>query len=204
MSELLGAWAQSNPMAAANYAAQLPPGEIQNQAVRSVVSSSAGQNPEQTAAWVVQFPGAELRNQGISEVVSAWNNLDPDGVQNWALNLPAGTIRDVALKNLAENMTPSTPEQAARIIALIGDSVRAGSSHGTPHAVMGGHRPTIGSRLAGSLERRRKTKNAVSVIPTRQLTIAFQTPSASRRRNKCDCMFCVTSSFFLLEDHSPR
>jgi hypothetical protein len=122
MSNLLGAWAQSNPTSAADYAVQLPPGEMQNQAVRSVVSSWAGQNPEQVAAWVVQFPAGDLRDQGISEAVNAWNNLDPDGVKNWALNLPAGTIRDIALKNFAEDITPSTPEQAAEIVASIGDS----------------------------------------------------------------------------------
>jgi len=121
MSDLLGAWAQSNPRSAADYAAQLPPGEMQNQAVRSVVSSWASQNPEQVAAWVVQFPAGDVRDQGISEVVSAWNNLDPDAAKNWALNQPAGTIRDVALKNFAEDITQSTPEKAAEIVALIGN-----------------------------------------------------------------------------------
>ncbi len=122
MSDLLGAWAQSHALAAAAYAAQVPPGERQHQAVRSVVSSWAGQNPEQVAAWVAQFPAGNLRDQGISEVVSAWNNVDPDAVKNWALNLPAGTMRDVALKNFAEDIVQSTPEQAAGIVALIGDS----------------------------------------------------------------------------------
>jgi hypothetical protein len=122
LSDLLGAWAQSHPLTAADYAAQLPPGEMQNQAVRSVVSSWASQNPEQVASWVLQFPAGDLRDQGISEVVSAWNNLDSDAVKNWALNLPAGTTRDVALKNFAEDITQSTPEKAAEIVALIGDS----------------------------------------------------------------------------------
>jgi len=122
MSDLIGAWARSSPLAAADYAAQLPPGEMQNQAVRSVVSSWASQDPEQVAAWVVQFPAGDLRDQGISQAVSAWNNLDPDGVKNWALNLPAGAIRDVALKIFAEDITQSTPEKAAGIIELIGDT----------------------------------------------------------------------------------
>jgi len=121
MSSLAGVWAQRDPLAAGNFAAQLPPGETQNEAIKSVISSWAGQNPAQAAAWVLQFPAGPLQDQGIRQVVSAWNNVDPVGVQNWAMNLPTGPTRDAALKNIAQTIAYWTPEKAAGIVSLISD-----------------------------------------------------------------------------------
>ena len=121
MSSLAGVWAQRDPLAAGNFAAQLPPGETQNEAIKSVISSWAGQNPAQAAAWVLQFPAGALQDQGIRQVVSSWNSVDPAELQNWAMNLPSGATRDAALKNFAETIAYWTPAKAAGIVGLISD-----------------------------------------------------------------------------------
>jgi hypothetical protein len=128
MSSLAGVWAQRDPLAAGNFAAQLPPGETQNEAIKSVISSWAGQNPAQTASWVLQFPTGDLQDQGIRQVVSAWSSIDPEGVQNWASNLPTGATRDFVLKSYAEDIAYWAPDKAAGIAMLIGDQTKQDES----------------------------------------------------------------------------
>jgi len=55
MSILAGVWAQRDPLAAGTFVAELPPGETQNEAVKSVISSWAAQNPAQTATGASIF-----------------------------------------------------------------------------------------------------------------------------------------------------
>jgi len=55
MSQLVGAWANQNPLEAGKFVAQLPSGEMQNRTAMSVISSWANQDPGMTAAWVLQL-----------------------------------------------------------------------------------------------------------------------------------------------------
>jgi hypothetical protein len=122
MSNLVGAWAQNDPLAAGAYVAQMPAGEAQSQAAMSVVSSWASKNPDQTAAWVLQFPEGDLREQGIREVVGIWTLSDSQGVQNWAEGLPEGPTRDIALKSYVDSIGYWSPDKAAAVTELINDS----------------------------------------------------------------------------------
>jgi hypothetical protein len=137
MSNLVGAWAQNDPLAAGTYVAQMPSGEAQSQATMSVVSSWATKNPDQTAAWVLQFPEGELRQQGIREVVSIWTLNDSKSVQNWAEGLPEGPTRDLALKSYVDSIGYWSPDKAAVVAELIDDSQKRDQSMETATRLWG-------------------------------------------------------------------
>ena len=118
---LAGGWAQRDPVAAGSFVAQLPPGQMQDQAIRLVVAAWAQQNPEATAAWVLQFPTGDLQEQAIRIVVSAWNTIDPSGFQDWAFHYPAGATRDIVLRNYVESIAHQTPDQAVIVAGWIND-----------------------------------------------------------------------------------
>src|SRR5882724_5473227 len=104
MSQLVGAWANQNPLEAGKFVAQLPSGEMQNRTAMSVISSWANQDPGMTAAWVLQFPEGDLREQGIHEVMNIWTMNDSGAAKDWARGLPEGATRDIALKSFAEGI----------------------------------------------------------------------------------------------------
>src|SRR6267378_4123266 len=121
VSEVVGSWARRDPVSAGNYVAQLPSGEMQDEAARAVLSTGASKNPQETAAWAVQFPAGDLQEQGIRLAVSAWNSVDSAGVQTWASNLPVDQTRDTVMKSLVETIAFSNPDKAIDMISLIND-----------------------------------------------------------------------------------
>ena len=120
MWNLTGAWAQVDPANAANYVAQLPPGDMQNQCAMAVVSSWSVRDPAATANWVIQFPET-LQQQGLREVINAWITRDSQGAQAWANNLPEGATRDTALQSFADGLAYWAPEKAAKTAESIAD-----------------------------------------------------------------------------------
>jgi hypothetical protein len=127
MSNLAGAWAQRDPIAAGNLVVKLPQGEAQNQAALAVALSWASQNPAAAAAWVLQFPEA-TQAQGIREVVNTWASMDSGQALDWVKALPEGTTRDAALKSYVESIAYWTPDKAAEITGLINDQTTRNES----------------------------------------------------------------------------
>ena len=60
-----GAWAKSDPLAAADWAVAQPPGKAQNQALRSIIVRWANDDPRGVADWLAQFPPGEARNGAV-------------------------------------------------------------------------------------------------------------------------------------------
>jgi hypothetical protein len=124
MSGLIGVWAQHDPMAAATFAAQMQPGEMQNQSVMSALLGWANQNPVEAANWALQFPDNTMQEQGIKEIIGAWSSSDYGGALTWAKGLPEGITRDAALNDLIESAAYWSPDKAAEIVPLIGDQTK--------------------------------------------------------------------------------
>lgn len=124
MSNLIGAWAKHDPLAAGKFVAQLPPDETQKQAAMSVISNWANRDPGQAAAWVLQFPEGATREQGLREVVIAWTRMDSEAAREWARQLPTGDTRDAALKDFVESIAFWSPNKAAETVGLIDDPTK--------------------------------------------------------------------------------
>jgi hypothetical protein len=123
-SNLIGAWAQKDPLKAGGYVAQLPAGELQNQAAMSVISSWSAKSPADSAAWVLQFPEGMLQEQGLHEVMNAWTTRDSESARTWAQKLPPGPTRDFALKSYVESTAYWSPDKAAGMVGMINDQGR--------------------------------------------------------------------------------
>jgi hypothetical protein len=122
MSNLIGAWAQNDPLAAGTFAAQMPSGEAQNQATMSVVESWTAKDPKAAADWVLQFSDTELQEQGIREIIRSWAATDAASAEKWAEALPEGTTRDSALENFVESVAYWSPSKATGAVEFIQDT----------------------------------------------------------------------------------
>lgn len=89
--------AQSSPEEAARWAAALPPGKEQDQAVLAVINHWAGTNPVAAAAWTTQFAEGPLRERAMSIVARQWGQRDWNAAAGWLETLAMGSSRDAAI-----------------------------------------------------------------------------------------------------------
>jgi len=66
MGRIAGAWAETDPQAAADWAIAQPAGPLQNNALASVVGTWARDNPRETAVWLAQFPAGDARDRSVA------------------------------------------------------------------------------------------------------------------------------------------
>jgi hypothetical protein len=89
--------AESSPEEAARWAAALPPGKDQDQAVLAVINHWTGTNPVAAASWTTQFAEGPLRERAMSIVARQWGQRDWNAAAGWLETLPIGSSRDAAI-----------------------------------------------------------------------------------------------------------
>jgi hypothetical protein len=89
--------AQSSPEEAARWAAALPPGKEQDQAVLAVINHWTGTDPAAAAAWTTQFAEGPLRERAMSVVARQWGQRDWNAAAGWLETLAMGSSRDAAI-----------------------------------------------------------------------------------------------------------
>lgn len=89
--------AQSSPEEAARWAAALPPGKEQDQAVLAVINHWTGTDPAAAAAWTTQFAEGPLRERAMSIVARQWGLRDWNAAAGWLETLAMGSSRDAAI-----------------------------------------------------------------------------------------------------------
>ncbi len=125
LSQILTAWGDRDPAAAANMAAQsLAPGRPLDDAVVSIVQRWAQTDPVAAGAWVRRFPESDLRETASQELVKLWVDKAPKQVELWLGSLETGSERDSAVAAYATKIFPTAPKTAAAWVASIGDEAR--------------------------------------------------------------------------------
>jgi hypothetical protein len=89
--------AQSSPEEAARWAAALPPGKEQDEAVLAVINHWTGTNAAAAAAWTTQFAEGPLRERAMFVVARQWGQRDWNATAGWLETLPVGSSRDAAI-----------------------------------------------------------------------------------------------------------
>jgi hypothetical protein len=77
LSDIAGAWARTDPQAAADWAIAQPAGPMQSRALASVVGAWANDDPIATKDWLTQFPPGEARDRSIAAFLlrsSSWTD----------------------------------------------------------------------------------------------------------------------------------
>jgi hypothetical protein len=105
-------WADSNPAAASQWVAGLPPGDSTTIAVSALVETWAEQTPAETAAW--------LSSQGVSALTDApsealaiqWAASDPLAAAEWAISLPRTMTARASAAHAVGEWAAAAPEEA--------------------------------------------------------------------------------------------
>jgi hypothetical protein len=73
-SEIAGAWARTDPQAAADWAIAQPAGPIQDRALASIVGAWANTEPAAAKDWLSQFPPGDARDRSITAYLGRANS----------------------------------------------------------------------------------------------------------------------------------
>ena len=79
--------AEKNPVAAAEWAAELPEGAAQARAVAQVVRRWGVQDPRSTAAWIEQMSEGAVRDRAVTAFARITARTDPAAAAEWVLQV---------------------------------------------------------------------------------------------------------------------
>ncbi|MEO8350410.1 MAG: hypothetical protein ABI680_01685 [Chthoniobacteraceae bacterium] len=108
---------RDDPMAAAVWAASLPPGPNQTMAVTAAARAWAGRDPASVATWIEQFPGGEVRDRAISAYTETIISLDPSAAAEWVLQVEDPWYRATTAQNVFWAMRKRDPAGAREWLA---------------------------------------------------------------------------------------
>ncbi|MCB1095944.1 MAG: hypothetical protein KDN22_10250 [Verrucomicrobiae bacterium] len=80
---LLGGWTKTDPLAASEYVAAMPPSESRDWAIGGMVYTHRWEDPAAAAAWATQLSSAEGREKVITLAAEAYVSKDPAGAADW-------------------------------------------------------------------------------------------------------------------------
>ncbi len=86
-ARLAAAMANDDPIAAATWAASLPPGPSQMEAVKTVATAWAGRDPVSVASWIEQFSAGETRDRVVAAYAQDIVRIDPSAAAEWTLQI---------------------------------------------------------------------------------------------------------------------
>ncbi|MEP6821587.1 MAG: hypothetical protein ABI946_04480 [Chthoniobacterales bacterium] len=113
-------WAQTNPVAAGNSAAQ-DPQEGWRSPITQVASTWADQDPVAAAQWALSISDAATRTRSVSEVMRQWSRDEPAAAANWIYSLETGPMRDSAVAGFASSIASVDPQTALGWIGTMSD-----------------------------------------------------------------------------------
>ncbi len=94
-------WAEQDPIAAANWALELPASTTRRAAAVAVAMEWSRQDPQQAADF---FSEAVAGPEGLdlaTVIADVWGTSDPASTADWIADLPEGAVRDQAAGTLA-------------------------------------------------------------------------------------------------------
>ncbi len=95
--------AQNDPLAAATWAAKLPPGLGQEQAVAVAVKRWGERDPAAAANWITEIPAGGVRDRAVSAYAEMASRLDPRGAAEWVLQVDDPWQRTRAAQTVLQN-----------------------------------------------------------------------------------------------------
>ncbi len=103
---------RDDPMAAAVWAASLPPGPNQTMAVTAAARAWTGRDPASVATWIEQFRGGEMRDRAISTYTETISGLDTSAAAEWVLQVEDPWFRATTAQNVFWQMRQHDPAGA--------------------------------------------------------------------------------------------
>jgi len=105
-------WSQSDPAAAAAWAAQFPAGKDRKSAINSVLLHWLPSDSAAAEAWIQTLP-EEDQGQAAGSIATQWSMRDPSGAAAWAVTLPEGQARSQAIGQVVTSWLNTDPAAAA-------------------------------------------------------------------------------------------
>ena len=104
---IIKAWFDKYPVAAKEWAMQLPEGKDRDVALNGVAAAWATKNSVAAAKWAQQLPEGDGKNAALKSVANAWFKEDSVAAAKWAQQLPEGDGKNGVLAiliNQSKNM----------------------------------------------------------------------------------------------------
>jgi len=113
-------WAESDPDAAFEWLASLPPGEEKNQAVGFVFAYWLKTQPGKAAAWLKAAESAEALDPAVRAVALARGAKDPAAGLQWARRIHDPGTRERVMVKIGQVWIQTDPEAAKMWLAVSG------------------------------------------------------------------------------------
>ncbi len=104
--------ARDHPLAAAQWAVDLPAGRAQSLAIAAAVKSWAQRDPQAAAEWVGQFPLGEARDQAAAAYAQTSAIVNPTTAAEWVLEVADPWKRTMAAQTVFWHWSLRDPEAA--------------------------------------------------------------------------------------------
>lgn len=95
-AEVAGGWASSDPVAAAGWVAEFPPGSGRDRALLAVMKPWAEKDPRAAAAAALAMGQGEARGNAVQSVAQQWAAKDEASAKAWASSLADPAARAAA------------------------------------------------------------------------------------------------------------
>jgi len=119
--EILGDWADRDPVAAANYATATPIDVGRGGATPLVAQRWSRQDPEAAARWALDLPEGRDKYRALDALVRNWSDLDIKSAAGFVTSRPAGPDREVLVSTLAREVSKSDPVAGLQWASTLSD-----------------------------------------------------------------------------------
>ncbi len=109
--------AASDPQAAAAYAANLPAGDAQNQAMEQLLGTWAGSDAAQAGKWLQGLPESPSRDFAVNAFSRTLGTTAPDAAFQWAETITDEAMRNRQLQNVANAWLVKDPSAAKQAVS---------------------------------------------------------------------------------------
>ena len=147
MPQLMGRWAEIDPVAAAEFSLTQGNWQMRNSALNGVLGTWALTDPNAAMAWVAHLPAGSQRSNGIYNLVTTLARSDPSTALRFAANFPNDARTNYAYRAIFSEWADVNPTAAAARSARAAPRARIGIGRWRPrfHA---GRRPIRSGALA--------------------------------------------------------
>ncbi len=118
---IFGAWAEANPVEAAEYVLQLPSGDNKKQAIRTIAQTWAEADVSRALAWVESLANTkkDADPQAIGMVLQAWLQQDSTAAMQWLRTQAEGPQKRELFSYLCDKLTGENPNRAVELAAMM-------------------------------------------------------------------------------------
>jgi hypothetical protein len=140
---IASAWGKREPELAAAWARDQLEGEAREQALLSVSADWALANPVAAAEYGLTIASQMRQEEFLKTVGTQWGGQDSVAALAWADRALEGVARESFLSGLCSTLAETSPQQAAQLVASLGDSKLAGDSALTVVLELGREQPEV-------------------------------------------------------------